>query len=139
MDTLALIGEIILLAGALLFASAGIGIIRYPDAYTRVSAVGTAGGLGISLVIIGAFLTRPSWWGALVVAAIIFLHLATSSIGTSATARAAYLVGTPMRLWSYNELKDDEEGPGGPTAPGPDDDEAVRPVKGFRRRGSDVS
>lgn len=41
-----IIGNVLLILGALLFASGALGIIKFPDPYTRISAVGTAGVLG---------------------------------------------------------------------------------------------
>lgn len=57
-EILAVTGNVFVVLGALVFATAALGVIRFPDAFTRVSAVGTAGGLGIALVVGGAFLVR---------------------------------------------------------------------------------
>ena len=35
-------GSVLVVIGALAFVTAGLGLIRFPDPYTRVSAVGTA-------------------------------------------------------------------------------------------------
>lgn len=104
-----LAGEILILLGAILFTTASLGILRFPDAYTRVSAVGTAGGLGITLLFFGAFLVMPSWWTGILTVGIILLQLITSAVGSSATARSAYLIGIPMQRASFDELRDDED------------------------------
>lgn len=106
-DFLPLLGNISIILGALVFATAGLGFIRFPDVFMRVSAIGTAGGIGIILVVLGALLQDPSWTGALMVAAIIVIQLATSAIGSTAVARSALLTGTKMERWTFDDLADD--------------------------------
>lgn len=40
------LGGILTVVGALVFATAALGLLKFPDAYSRVSAVGTAGAWG---------------------------------------------------------------------------------------------
>ncbi|WP_174561832.1 monovalent cation/H(+) antiporter subunit G, partial [Rhodococcus triatomae] len=48
-----IVGAVLLVAGALVFAAGALGLLRLPDAYARISAITTASGLGISLLILG--------------------------------------------------------------------------------------
>lgn len=113
MTFLTAISTVLIITGALVFATAALGILRFPDPYTRISAVGTAGGIGIVLVVTGALLHQPSVPDALKVIVIIMLQLATSAIGSMAIARAAYLARTPLRRQHYNELTDPDGSPAG--------------------------
>lgn len=97
-------GQVLIVAGSLVFLTAALGVVRFPDTYTRVSAVGTAGGIGIVFVVVGALLLQPSMGNGLKVVAIIFLQLATSAIGSMAIARAAYLTRSAMRVGTNDEL-----------------------------------
>lgn len=108
---LTITGDILIIAGALVFVTAALGILRFPDAYTRISAVSTAGGIGIILVVTGALLHQPSIPNAIKVILIIALQLATSAIGSIAIARSAYLTRTPLRRQNYNELTDTSSTP----------------------------
>lgn len=99
-----LLSTVLIVLGSLVFATAALGIVRFPDPYTRISAVGTAAGLGILLVVFGAFLRQPSVTTFLLVLLIIVLQLATAAIGSMAIARSAYLSGVPLRRRSYDEL-----------------------------------
>lgn len=90
-------GQALIVLGALLFSTAGIGLFRLKDVYARSSAIATAAGLGISLVLIGAFVLDPSWPNAVKLVIAIVLQLLTSSAGSMAIARAAYLTGSPLR------------------------------------------
>lgn len=97
-------GTVLAILGALVFATAALGVLRFPDAYMRVSSVGTAGGLGIMLVITGALLMQPSISNLIKVLLILIIHLLSSAVGTMAIARAAHLTGTPMERCSFDEL-----------------------------------
>lgn len=84
-----IIGGVLAVLGAVVFAAAGIGLHRFPDTYMRISAVGTASGLGISLVTMGAALVHPRP-GTVVVAVIaILFQLVTVAVATIMVARAA--------------------------------------------------
>jgi multicomponent Na+:H+ antiporter subunit G len=100
----ATIGNITIVLGALVFATAAIGIVRFPDAYTRISAVGTAGGVGIVLVVGGALLLQPNFADLVKVLAIVTVQLSTSAVGSMAIARSAYLSGTPVLNLRFDEL-----------------------------------
>lgn len=99
-----ILGQVLIVTGGLIVLSAALGVVRFPDVYTRVSAVGTASGIGIVFVVVGALLLQPDLGDGLKVLAVVFLQLATSAIGSMAIARAAYLTGTPMRLGHEDEL-----------------------------------
>jgi len=107
-------GQVLAVLGSLVVLTAALGVIRFPDAYTRISAVGTAGGAGIVLVVLGALLTDPSAFDAVKVLAVIVLQLATSAVGSMAIARAARLTRTPM-VAIYDQLAttDDVDQPEG--------------------------
>lgn len=99
-----IIGQIFILAGVGLFAVAGVGLFRFYDVFTRISAVGTAGGLGIGLVVVGALAIQPGLADGIKVVAIVAFQLTTSAVATSAMGRAAYLSRSPLRRLTFDEL-----------------------------------
>lgn len=103
-----IIANIMLLAGVIIFGLAVVGLFKFTDTFQRVSAVGTAAALGMSLLIIGAFLLVPSWMNFLLVLIILFLQMATSSVGTMAIARSAYLTGSTMQPGYFDHLAEDQ-------------------------------
>ncbi|ACV09561.1 cation:proton antiporter [Jonesia denitrificans] len=103
-----IIGNVLLILGALLFASGALGIIKFPDPYTRISAVGTAGGIGIILVIAGTVFLAPGLSNAVKAIIIVALQLGTSAIGSIAIARSAYLTGVPLYEQHFNDLDERE-------------------------------
>ncbi|KAA9392888.1 monovalent cation/H(+) antiporter subunit G [Kocuria coralli] len=109
-------GDITIVAGALVFATAALGLVRFPDVYTRISAVGTAAGIGIVLVVVGALLHQPTVPDALKVIVIIVLQLITSAVGSIAIARSAYLMDSHIDQFAFDDLQthetlDPEEAP----------------------------
>ncbi len=111
MDTtvmLDIIGNVFILAGVLIFSIAAIGLFKFTDTYQRISAVGTAAGLGISVLVIGVFILTPSWQNLIKLLIILFLQLATSSIGSMSIARSAYLTGSPLRPGHFDHLAEDQ-------------------------------
>lgn len=121
MEIMTIVGNVFIILGALIFATAALGILRFPDAYTRISAVGTAGGLGICLVVAGAFWHMPTAVDAVQVFLIIALQLATSAVGTMAIARSTYLRGVKMWRPHFNDLEPEsvEENDGDSPPPSP--------------------
>ena len=81
-----LIGSILVLLGAIFHFSAGLGMLRMPDAYTRMQAGTKASTLGTTLVLLGLAIYHPGWGLKLLI--IIFFVLMTNPISSHALARA---------------------------------------------------
>ncbi len=56
-----LIGSLLVLLGAIFHFSAGLGMLRMPDAYTRMQAGTKASTLGNTLVLVGIAFFHPGW------------------------------------------------------------------------------
>ena len=89
MSVLTTIAYILIFGGVIVFVGAAVGLLKFRDPYMRASAVGTAAGLGISLVTIGAVLTMPTTPNLIKAAVAVVLQLATSAVGSTIIARAA--------------------------------------------------
>src|SRR5262245_45890212 len=89
-----LFGSILVLLGAVLLFSAGLGMLRMPDAYTRIQAGTKASTLGNMLVLAGLAFYHPGW--SLKLLLVIFFVLMTNPISSHALARAAYAIRIPM-------------------------------------------
>ncbi len=75
---------LLIAAGALFFLSGTVGLLRFPDLYTRLHAVTKADSLGLGLVVFGLMLQAESWavalklllvWGLALFAAATNAHL----------------------------------------------------------------
>lgn len=89
-----LVGSILVLIGAFFHFSAGIGMVRMPDAYTRMQAGTKASTLGNTLVLTGLAFYHPGWTLKLVL--IIYFVLMTNPVSSHALARAAHFIRIPM-------------------------------------------
>ncbi|GIU51509.1 MULTISPECIES: monovalent cation/H(+) antiporter subunit G [Shewanella] len=79
---LEIISGLCLLIGSFLCFSGGIGIMRFPDFYTRMHAVSVTDTLGASLVLIGLMLQSPN---GLVLIKLILILVCTLFINPSAS------------------------------------------------------
>lgn len=103
-----LIGSILILLGAVFLFSAGLGIFRMPDTYTRIQAGTKASTLGNMLVLSGLAFYHPSWTLKLVI--VIYFVLMTNPISSHALARAAHAIRTPMAgTTMVDALRDETE------------------------------
>lgn len=89
MSVLTILAYVLIFAGVIVFAGAGVGVLKFRDAYMRASAVGTAAGLGIALITIGAVLTMPTPANLVKAAVAVVLQLATAGVGSTLIGRAA--------------------------------------------------
>jgi multicomponent Na+:H+ antiporter subunit G len=116
MSPVDVLGGVLVALGVGLVAAAGLGLLRLPDAYTRMSAVTKAASLGVVLVLLGALALAPSWGNAVKVLLAVALQLITAPVGGFAIGRASYRAGAPLTPETgYDDLARDSggRGPGG--------------------------
>ena len=85
------IGNVLMVLGALFALVAGIGVHRFPDAYSRMHAAAKSPTLGLVLVALGAGLRLGTLLAAGTLALVVVLQMLTSPIGTHVAARAVHL------------------------------------------------
>ncbi|GGD27263.1 monovalent cation/H(+) antiporter subunit G [Flavobacterium orientale] len=93
--------------GAIFILLAGIGVLRMPDLYLRISVTTKAATLGIGLVLLSAGIYfNDSSITTRVLAIILFMFL-TAPVGAHLIGRSSYFTG--IQLWKKS-LMDDLEG-----------------------------
>lgn len=102
-----LIGSFIILAGAVFLFSAGLGVLRMPDAYNRIQTGTKATTLGTMLVLLGLAVLHPAWTWKLLI--LVFFVLLTNPVSSHALARAAHRVHTPEAESTVIDVLEDEE------------------------------
>ena len=97
------------LVGGFAVAAGALGLVRFPDFYTRLHAAGVTDTAGAELIVLGMLLQAPNWLVAMKLVFIgIFLGL-TSPVATHAIAHAAWMVGfKPMTGDALRYDGDDE-------------------------------
>jgi multicomponent Na+:H+ antiporter subunit G len=98
---------VLILIGALFMLIAGIGIVRMPDLYLRMSTTTKAATLGAGFILLGvAIYFNELGISSRAIATIIFL-LITAPVAAHMLGRAAFFNGVPLwRGTLYNELRE---------------------------------
>lgn len=101
------VAAILIIAGSIFCLLATLGILRFPDVYTRLHAASKAGPLGAGLILLGAGIAS----GDLLIflkslLGLVFLIL-VSPVSAHLLARAALKSGIPLAsITSINEYRD---------------------------------
>ena len=98
-ETLQDVLSVVCLVGGAIFALIGaIGLLRFPDVFTRMHAAGIIDTFAAGLLLLGLALLAPSWLIAAKLALIFIFILYTSPTATHALARAALNGGLAPKL-----------------------------------------
>ncbi len=101
MSGLEWLGIVLLLAGGLLGLVGGIGVLRFPDFFTRLHAAGVTDTLATGLFLGGLACILGDWQATLKLALIFFFVLFTSPTASHALAKAALHGG--LKPWRREE------------------------------------
>ena len=97
-----------LVAGCFFALTGAVGILRFPDFFTRLHPAGKSDSFAHLLIIFGLVAQSSTWHeGAKFILISIFLILTTPT-ATHAITRAAYLAG--LRPWTVGDAGRDENG-----------------------------
>lgn len=97
----------LMLGGAFFMALAGLGLLRMPDLFLRMSSTSKAGTLGSGLLLLGAAIHFDNFSISTRAIAIIVFLLLTTPVAAHMIGRAAYFDGVP--LWK-GTIQDDLHG-----------------------------
>ncbi len=99
-----LIAFIAVITGTFFSVIGVLGLIRLPDAYTRLHATGKVGVYGAVLLLVAATLWTPLGWGKALL--LIGLLLVSGPVSAHAISSAAYRIGLPMKDPVRDDLGD---------------------------------
>ncbi|HET9547399.1 MAG TPA: monovalent cation/H(+) antiporter subunit G [Desertimonas sp.] len=100
-----LIGEVALLLGALLILLAAVGVLRFPDALTRMHALSKASTLGVSIALLGAAVARTDINDITSLLFATVLQAATNPVASTLLMQATYYAeGIDNRVDTVDEL-----------------------------------
>ena len=92
-NVLDLLSALSLLLGAFLALSAGIGVIRFPDAVSRLHAATKPQILGLVFVVVAIALEARSWTTLLALVPVLVFQMLTAPIAAHMIGRAGYRTG----------------------------------------------
>ena len=120
-DAWELLGGIFLVIGATFILLAGIGVVRFPDIYSRMHAAAKAPALGIMCIGIGVALSVRTTTVIISVLLVVVLQLLAGPVGAHVLARSVYY-GMRPPMDAVDELAAaDEEASVTDADPAPDD------------------
>ncbi len=96
----------LLIAGSFFIMLAALGILKFPDLYTRMHAASKAVSFGSGLMLLATVLYFKSWFVAVEAILIILFIFLTTPVASHMISRVAYLLKIP--LWeksTIDELK----------------------------------
>ncbi len=97
MSALDAVSALLLASGAFFFFAGTVGLLRFPDVYTRLHALSKVDNLGLGLVVLGLMVRADSWPVALELALIWGLALAAAATASYLVATSA--LGNGVRPW----------------------------------------
>jgi len=104
-----LVGEVLVLVGALLALVAAVGVLRFGDLYSRMHAVAKVPTLALALVALGGTLLVDDAAVRVTLALAVVLQIMTAPVGAHLVGRSAHRRrGVDMRIDAVDELERDE-------------------------------
>ncbi len=95
---------VFIVSGSIFVIIGGVGLLRFPDFYTRTHAGGITDTLGAGLLLLGLiFQAGPTLTAVKLVLLVVFIALTSPTAG-HALAKAAYLRG--LKPWAKGEPRD---------------------------------
>ena len=108
-DPVHIVGGALAIAGAVLSILGAIGVLRFPDVYTRIHAAGITDTGGATLMIIGLGLISGLQMVTLKLVLVWVFILLTSPAAANALANAAYSSGHSPWIGSFRIMRDGEK------------------------------
>jgi multicomponent Na+:H+ antiporter subunit G len=99
---LEVLSGVLLGAGGLLVLSGGVGLLRFPDFYTRIHAVGVTDSAGTGLILLGLLLVSSWDSGVRLLIILVFMAL-TNPTATHVLAQAARRDG--LAIWRQGDRR----------------------------------
>ena len=107
------IGGAFIVAGALLSILGAVGVLRFPDVYTRIHAASLTDTGGATLMLLGMGFLSPLGFGTLKLLLVWGFVMLTSPAAANALANAAYGAGVRPRIGTFQIMGDDKPGSAG--------------------------
>ena len=104
----------LIVVGSLFSIVGGLGIVRFPDFYTRVHAAGVTDSLGATLVLFGCMVEAGFTQITLKLMLVLFFLLVTSPTATHALVKAAFAGGLGLDIPGPDRVRDPDDTAAGP-------------------------
>jgi multicomponent Na+:H+ antiporter subunit G len=95
------ISVVLLLFAVLFFTGGTLGLLRFPDVYSRLHALTKADNIGLGFIVLALLIQAESWHGALKLLIVWIFVMAASATNAYLIARAA--IRKDIALWKPPE------------------------------------
>ncbi|NEM98738.1 monovalent cation/H(+) antiporter subunit G [Pontibacter burrus] len=102
-----LISSLLILLGVVFLLLSSIGLLRFPDFYTRMSAVTKGSTMGLGLILIGLSVYFNNIDVSIKILLILFFTFLTSPVAAHVISRTAVKLRVPF--WSRTNIKEFED------------------------------
>lgn len=102
MTAFEIVGTVFIALGGFVMFMSAVGVVRFPDFYTRLHAAGKGDTLGQGLILLGLIFVTGISIDGLKLALIAFFVFILNSTSTHALARAAWLAG--LKPWTRDQV-----------------------------------
>ncbi|WP_158853397.1 monovalent cation/H(+) antiporter subunit G [Saccharothrix deserti] len=96
MTVIEVLSGVLLAAGGFFVVTGAVGLVRFPDFYTRIHAVGVTDSAGAGLILLGLLLRTTEWEVGLRLLIIMLFMVITSPTAAHTLAQAARRDGVPV-------------------------------------------
>jgi len=109
-DWIDVTAAVLLVLGGVLSLAAGVGVLRFPDALSRLHAGAKPQVLGLIFVVVAIALSARTWYALLLVIPVLLFQLLTQPVAAHMIGRAGYRTRNHRAdLLVVDELADDVE------------------------------
>jgi multicomponent Na+:H+ antiporter subunit G len=112
------VGGALIVAGALLSILGAVGVLRFPDVYTRIHAASLTDTGGATLMLLGMGFMSPLGFVMLKLLLVWGFIMLTSPAAANALANAVYSAGVRPRIGTFQIMGEDKPDSSGPAGPG---------------------
>lgn len=92
---------VLLAGGAFFVVTGGVGLLRFPDFYTRIHAVSITDSAGTCMILLGLLLRTPDWGTGVRLLLVLLFMVLTGPTATHALAHAARRDG--VLVWRHGD------------------------------------
>lgn len=125
-DPIDVAAAVFVVLGGLLSLVAGVGVLRFPDALSRLHAGTKPQVLGLVCIVVAIALSARTWSVLLLLIPVVLFQLLTQPIAAHMIGRAGYRTKNHRRdLLLLDELADDVDRASEPPTPGAGEDEGA--------------
>jgi multicomponent Na+:H+ antiporter subunit G len=95
-DVLTVVSGVLLTVGAVFTVTGAVGLLRFPDFYTRIHASGITESAGAGLILLGLLLRAESWGTGIRLVIVLTFLVLTGPTAAHILAQAARRDGVPV-------------------------------------------